>query len=356
MKILYILDKPNLYGSELHVLGLIEYFKEYHVEVITFSDGPLIERIKEKGKLVHTIKMDWIPSLRKFRKLIEKIKLISPDFIHAHQPKAGFLGGICAKILSIKLIYTVHSLPGGTGYYRKTLFMKVMVTLFHCCIQFIAEFISDRSLFVSETSRKTSFFKKKSIVIYNWINNKNKICNRLELNFPIKILSIGSIDRGKGFDLLTEFLSMIDPNSFILEILGTGKREYVQNIQEKFKKSGINVKFVGYVKDVGSYYSKADIFVLFSRSETFGLVYAEAASYGLPIFARNLPVLREILPCENFLSNDLEYLSACFFELTKNINKYNYISNINQKWAEEKFSYEKNVASIEEVYNIVLNK
>jgi glycosyltransferase involved in cell wall biosynthesis len=356
MKILYILDRPNLYGSELHVLGLIEYFKKYHVEVITFSEGPLIERIKEKEKLVHIVKIDWIPSLRRIWELIKKIKLISPEIIHAHQPKAALWGGICAKLLNIKLIYTVHSLPGDTGYYRKNLFMKCIVTLFHYCVQFIAEFMSTRNLFVSEVSKKNSFFKRKSIVIYNWIINEKSICNRLDLNFPIKILSISSIDRRKGFDLLVNFLSLLDPNSFTLEILGTGKSEYVLDIQEKFKRKGIKAEFLGYIKDVESYYSRADIFVLFSRSETFGLVYAEAASYGLPIFAKSLLVLKEILPPGNYLSDDLQYLANCFSELIKDINKYNYISLTNQKWSRDKFSYKKNVSLIEEVYNKALNE
>jgi glycosyltransferase involved in cell wall biosynthesis len=42
------------------------------------------------------------------------------------------------------------------------------------------------------------------------------------------------------------------------------------------------IQFLGHVTDTGEYYAAADLFVLPSRHEPFGLVFVEAAQYGVP--------------------------------------------------------------------------
>lgn len=47
-------------------------------------------------------------------------------------------------------------------------------------------------------------------------------------------------------------------------------------------------------RDVGEYYTSADVFMLGSISEGFGRVIIEAMSYGLPVVIHNGPVFREV--------------------------------------------------------------
>lgn len=53
-----------------------------------------------------------------------------------------------------------------------------------------------------------------------------------------------------------------------------------------------NTLFAGYVADVAAYYSAMDIFVFPSYEENQGMAILEAASAGLPIVVRDLPVYR----------------------------------------------------------------
>jgi 1,2-diacylglycerol-3-alpha-glucose alpha-1,2-galactosyltransferase len=55
-----------------------------------------------------------------------------------------------------------------------------------------------------------------------------------------------------------------------------------------------NMIFTGFVPDIIGAYSAADVFLMPSHAETFGLVILEALSMGLPVIARDIPEFREI--------------------------------------------------------------
>jgi glycosyltransferase involved in cell wall biosynthesis len=60
------------------------------------------------------------------------------------------------------------------------------------------------------------------------------------------------------------------------------------------RRCGSNLIFPGYVEDIVASYSAADIFLMPSYAETFGLVILEALSCGLPVIARDIPEFRDI--------------------------------------------------------------
>jgi 1,2-diacylglycerol-3-alpha-glucose alpha-1,2-galactosyltransferase len=74
---------------------------------------------------------------------------------------------------------------------------------------------------------------------------------------------------------------------------GMGSKDYFR-IQQMKKRCGENMIFTGFVPDIVSAYSAADIFFMPSYAETFGLVNLEALSCGLPVVARDIPEFREI--------------------------------------------------------------
>lgn len=359
-KILYIIDKPNLYGSELHLLQLIEKFKSnYVIKVIAFSDGLLIDKIKALNIEVDIVPFSWKPSIKRFKKLREITLNFTPNIIHGHQPKGTFWAGIISRSIGAKCINTIHSSAGDTALGKKWYLIKVITVCFHYGIQFFSELCANRVIFVSETSKRMAFFKKKAVVVYNWID-KEKQTDYIERKptSKVKLLFVGSISKLKGIDVLIDMLILLKSKgvNFEIDILGNGELNLVSIVKDKLKTENIQAIFQGYVGDTKPYYEKADVFMLFSRTETFGIAYAEAANYGLPIFARNLPVLQEILPNLNYLSDNLNYLSDSLITLIGNKNLYNEISKENYRWANEKFDFNKNIKVLELIYSSFLEK
>ena len=106
------------------------------------------------------------------------------------------------------------------------------------------------------------------------------------LNFPHDkmILSIGRFIPIKGFDLLFTACKNLPPDVGICIIGGVETKEYIQ-LKERLHLSRIYFKEHLTKNELKEYYLAADLFVLPTRSDTWGLVIPEAMSYGLPVIS-----------------------------------------------------------------------
>lgn len=113
-----------------------------------------------------------------------------------------------------------------------------------------------------------------------------------------KFLAVGRFSRlHKGFDLLIEaFQRFAQQNKeWTLDIVGEGVEEpiYRALIRKYHLENRITIHpFTTYIQE---YYSQAQVYVLSSRWEGFGLVLVEAMAHGLPVVSSNLPTSREIM-------------------------------------------------------------
>jgi glycosyltransferase involved in cell wall biosynthesis len=113
-----------------------------------------------------------------------------------------------------------------------------------------------------------------------------------------RFLAVGRFShRHKGFDLLIEaFHIFAQHNSdWKLDIVGEGvEEELYKSLIQKYhlEDRGFIHPFTNNIQD---YYSKAQIYVLSSRWEGFGLVLVEAMAHGLPVISSDLPTSKEIM-------------------------------------------------------------
>jgi glycosyltransferase involved in cell wall biosynthesis len=96
------------------------------------------------------------------------------------------------------------------------------------------------------------------------------------------ILFVGYFVKLKGIDVLINGYKKIDRNDTMLIIAGAGKEE---NKLKSLAEGREDIIFPGYIqgKEKAKYYSIADIFVLPTLYDAWGLVINEAMMYGLPI-------------------------------------------------------------------------
>lgn len=113
-----------------------------------------------------------------------------------------------------------------------------------------------------------------------------------------RFLAVGRFShRHKGFDLLIEaFHIFAQHNSdWKLDIVGEGVEEelYKSLIQKYHLEDRVFIH--PFTNNIQDYYSKAQIYVLSSRWEGFGLVLVEAMAHGLPVISSDLPTSIEIM-------------------------------------------------------------
>lgn len=113
-----------------------------------------------------------------------------------------------------------------------------------------------------------------------------------------KFLAVGRFShRHKGFDLLIQAFHLFaqKDQDWTLDIVGEGVEEemYRKMIADYGLQERITIH--PFTNHIQSYYSAAQVYVLSSRWEGFGLVLVEAMAHGLPVVSSNLPTSKEIM-------------------------------------------------------------
>ena len=116
---------------------------------------------------------------------------------------------------------------------------------------------------------------------------------------------VGQCEPYKGVDVLLRAVAQLDQSeklSFTVDIVGNTATDatYYQRLLEIVKREnlGERIRFWGHVGDKAQLrrsYERADIFVLPSRYEGFGIVLLEAMSFGLPIVATTAGAIPELV-------------------------------------------------------------
>ena len=101
----------------------------------------------------------------------------------------------------------------------------------------------------------------------------------------------------KGFDLLIEAFYLFSQKNkeWTLDIVGEGVEEELYRSLIKKYKLDDRVTIHPFTNHIQDYYSNAQIYVLSSRWEGFGLVLVEAMAHGLPVVSSDLPTSKEIM-------------------------------------------------------------
>ena len=118
----------------------------------------------------------------------------------------------------------------------------------------------------------------------------------------VRLLSIGAVVPRKGFDVLTAALATLADLPWLLTIVGDRGRDPKAAAQldadiARFK-LGNRVAVLGAVSSdrLAELYVSADLFVLASRFEGYGMAYAEAIAHGLPVIGTTAGAIPDTVP------------------------------------------------------------
>ncbi|WP_054957485.1 glycosyltransferase family 4 protein [Paenibacillus dakarensis] len=224
-----------------------------------------------------------------YKDLIRNLDVDNYELIHAH---SLFSNGFIAK-----KIYEDYKIPyivavRNTDIYT---FFKYMVHLRKTGIDILKK--AEKVIFLSKGYRNYIMnnyipdelkeqIESKSIVVPNgienfWFNNQAK--RKRDFNNKIKLIYVGKINKNKNISATIKAIEILKRKGFEVRftIVGDVEDETIYN----------EIKDLPFVKYLGSMskeglleiYRDNDIFVMPSIHETFGLVYAESISQGVPV-------------------------------------------------------------------------
>jgi glycosyltransferase involved in cell wall biosynthesis len=117
-----------------------------------------------------------------------------------------------------------------------------------------------------------------------------------------RLLCVGTVSRLKGQDLLVTALAGLGPG-WRCRLVGPTDRDpgFAQELARRIARAGLGdrVRFAGLRTgaELDAEYRDADLLVVPSRTETYGMVVAEALATGLPVFATAVGGVSEALGC-----------------------------------------------------------
>jgi glycosyltransferase involved in cell wall biosynthesis len=118
----------------------------------------------------------------------------------------------------------------------------------------------------------------------------------------VSLLAVGSVVPRKGYDVLIDALATLADLDWRLVIAGdrTRDRATADAIAARIAASGLGarVSMPGTVGDdeLAHLHAEADVFVLASRHEGYGMAYAAAINYGLPVVGTRAGAIPETVP------------------------------------------------------------
>jgi glycosyltransferase involved in cell wall biosynthesis len=119
---------------------------------------------------------------------------------------------------------------------------------------------------------------------------------------PVTLLAVGSVVPRKGYDVLVAALATLADLPWRLVIVGDRGRsvEAAWQLDVEITRHGLanRVSFTGAVahEKLADYYASADLFVLPSRFEGYGMAYAEAIAHGLPVVGTTAGAIPDTVP------------------------------------------------------------
>ena len=178
--------------------------------------------------------------------------------------------------------------------------------------------VSSERIYPVQMTVDTSYIKKVAATLTK--NDRQRICERYAIqNDHTVFLYVGRLELYKGITDLISAFSLVSQSKTTLLIAGDGSLR--KNIEEVVKQDN-RIRYVGRQLDTSliEHYYAADVLVLPSRSESWGLVINEAMAVGRPVIVSDrvgciddLVTHREtglIYNAENIaeLKNSLEYM------------------------------------------------
>jgi len=127
---------------------------------------------------------------------------------------------------------------------------------------------------------------------------------REKFRSQLRLLCVATITRRKGHRLLIEALAALDPSAWRLDCIGSLTRDpdCVAELREAIVAHGLetNVRLLGErpPAQLAPAYDDADVFVLASFHEGYGMAFAEAMAHGLPIIATSAGAVPDTVPRE----------------------------------------------------------
>lgn len=287
------------------------------------------------------------------------------DLIHVHANKyfSTDMGALIAKLRGLPLVYSSHAGTFGQSFVGR------LHNQTAGRIALSADVVVCVSNYEKGLIESSGIPVKRFEVLPNGVDrDKFKVqSSKFKVaidNSKFMVLYVGRLSPHKGIDTLIVSASLVLRNIPDVKFVIAGPGES-SNLKSQTSNLNLDDHFVftGEVleEEKIALLKKADVFVLPSRSEAFGITVIEAMAAGCPPIVSDIPALTEIVSNGRtglvFPVDDEKALSNSIIKLLSNQSLHQDISKTAKKAVQEKYDWEKIIDRLEDIYSgLVLPK
>ena len=290
MKVLHLISGGDGGGAKTHVITLLKRLMNegINVELLCIMEGVFTEEAKKAGipiKIIHQKKRYSLKPILEIKKYIAKGDY---DIVHCHGARANYIAFFIKNSFNIPFITTLHSdykLDFKDSIYKQAIFMPINAIALRKFDYILAVTKAFKNMLIER-----GFDEKKLKVIYNGINmqkeiktlDKTEFLKQYNIPYNQDYLYVGIAARLQQVKGLKHFLEaskilLKDNKNIMFLIAGSGTLEDSMKSFIKDNHLQDNVKMLGFVSDINSFYNALDINVLTSYSESFPYALLEGA-------------------------------------------------------------------------------
>lgn len=287
IKVLFVIHDARRGGVQSVMLRVIAALDRKRVEptVLFPFDGPCAEDLRRQGVTV-VADGGQSPLLWRFKRFTMIPRMLElarqADIVHLNSVKLA-LPALIASRAGCRVVYHLHEVPAKIGP-----LLEGAVGAATCAV------------FCSQTcaSHFEAIPARKRVVLVNALPLARTV-SHLCANSRPKVVMLGSINYGKGQDLLLDAFPLVreDAELHFYGNVGLSARGYARRLKQLVSTSGLSerVFFHPPTDDVAGVLAETAVLVHTSRRESFGMVLAEAMAAGVPVIANDLGGMREVV-------------------------------------------------------------
>lgn len=251
------------------------------------------ERVLENCT-IHYMPYKWLPWNNCKKEFLSLLRAINPDVFHTNScwMPVSAMTAMWAKEKGYKVVYTPHGMLEPYAIKRHYWTKKLPAILL----------FQKKGLQVCDLIHSTADTEKKNLWDLGWNKKIHVIANcvqidEIEMKTSWKrnknILFLSRVHPKKGINFLIEAVAQLKHEfcGYTFTIAGPGENSYINELKmlAQNKDVGELFDFMGPVFGNAKWplYRKADLFVLPTMSENFGIVVPEALASGTPVITTN---------------------------------------------------------------------
>lgn len=283
MKIGYVLRSLEDSGVTVYVLRLADAMRKRGHEVFLVSDGGMYEPEVKRLGLRHIplpLCRGLLKSYIAARKLAEIVRREKPDILHANWRRAQMACHLAERATGVPFVSTLHlvGIPDNWLYRRMTHWGRAVIAPCTEAVEYL------RSKFRVPQDRIALIFHGVDPDQWPVVDDERRAAARAEFALPLDApvaVCVARLEAIKGHDVLLAAMARAVAERPELRLLLVGAGAEEANLRRQATSLGLdgNVQFLGWT-DPHQALAAADVFVLASRRESFGLAPVEAMMSG----------------------------------------------------------------------------